>query len=35
VSIEALNQSVKVKLPKEILKIRQRKADMEEVMPLW
>ena len=35
VSIEALNQSVKVKLPKEILKIRQRKADMEEVKLLW
>ena len=35
VSIEALNQSVKVRLPKEILKIRQRKADMEEVKPLW
>jgi hypothetical protein len=35
VAIEALNQSVKVKLPKEILKIVQRKADMEEFKPLW
>lgn len=35
VSIEALNQSVKVKLPKDILKIRQRKSEMEEVKPLW
>ncbi len=35
VSIEALNQSVKVKLPKEILKIRKRKSEMEEIVPLW
>jgi transcription antitermination factor NusG len=35
VAIEALNQSVKVKLPKDILKIIQRKADMEEFKPLW
>jgi len=35
VSIEALNQSVKVKLPKEILKIRQRKSDMEVVKSIW
>ena len=35
VSIEALNQSVKVKLPKDILKIRQRKSEMEEIKPLW
>ena len=35
VSIEALNQSVKVKLPKDIVKIRQRKSEMEEIKPLW
>ncbi len=35
VSIEALNQSVKVKLPKDIVKIRQRKSEMEEIKSLW
>ncbi len=35
VSIEALNQSMKVRLPKEILKIRKRKSEMEEIKPLW
>lgn len=35
VSIEAVNQSVKVKLPKEILKIVQKKSDMEEFKPIW
>ncbi len=35
VSIEALNQSMKVKLPKEILKIRKRKSEKEEIKPLW
>lgn len=35
VSIEALNQSVKVRLPKEILKIVKKKAEMEEFKPLW
>lgn len=35
VTIEALNQSVKVRLPKEILKIKQKKSEMEEFKPLW
>jgi transcription antitermination factor NusG len=35
VTIEALNQSVKVRLPKEILKIKQRKAEIQEFKPLW
>jgi len=34
VSIEAMNQSVMVKLPKEILKLRKKKAT-EEFKPLW
>jgi len=34
VSIEAMNQSVMVKLPKEILKLRKKKAK-EEIKPLW
>jgi transcription antitermination factor NusG len=35
VAIEALNQSVKVRLPKEILKIVQKKSEMEDFKPLW
>lgn len=35
VAVEALNQSIKVKLPKEILKITRKKSDMEDVKPLW
>ncbi len=35
VSIEAVNQSVKVKLPKEILKIVQKKGDTSDLKPLW
>jgi len=35
VSIEAVNQSVKVKLPKDILKIVQKKSEMEDFKPLW
>ena len=35
VSIEAVNQSVKVKLPKEILKIVQKKGDNSDLKPLW
>lgn len=34
VTIEAMNQSVMVKLPKEILKLRRKKAK-EEFKPLW
>jgi len=34
VTIEAMNQSFKVKLPKEILKLR-RKKPKEEFKPLW
>ena len=34
VTIEAMNQSFKVKLPKEILKLR-RKKPKEEIKPLW
>jgi transcription antitermination factor NusG len=35
VAIEALNQSVKVRLPKEILKIKKRKSEREIIKPLW
>jgi transcription antitermination factor NusG len=35
VSIEAVNQSVKVKLPKEILKIVQKRSDHSDLKPLW
>ena len=35
VSFEAVNQSVKVKLPKDILKIVQKKSEMEDFKPLW
>jgi transcription antitermination factor NusG len=35
VSIEAVNQSVKVKLPKEILKIVQKKGESADLKPLW
>ncbi len=34
VTIEAMNQSVMVKLPKEILKLRRKKSK-EEIKPLW
>ena len=34
VTVDALNQSFKVKLPKEILKLR-RKKPKEEFKPLW
>jgi len=35
VVVEALTQSIKVKLPKEILKITRKKLNTEEVKPLW
>jgi len=34
VSIEVVNQSVKVKLPKDILKIVQKKSEMEDFKPI-
>lgn len=35
VSIEAVNQSVKVKLPKEMLKIVHKKGENADLKPLW
>jgi transcription termination/antitermination protein NusG len=35
ISIEAVNKSVKVQLPKDILKIVQKKSEMEDFKPIW